>query len=106
MTTTRDHIENLPVIKRPAFDLSRFSTPSKLPQVRNQREDLIEQIVAQCEGTEKQKRTLARIIAIAANTAKWGTEELHALLKKRQDPTIRNYTAFVRWTCKVRKAGK
>jgi len=97
----------LPTIKHPTFDLSRFNPPKKpLLMVRNQREDLIEQIVAQCEGTEKQKRTLARLIGIWANTIHADAMDLHALLRKRQDPTIRSYTAFVRWTCKVRKAGQ
>lgn len=74
------------------------------PNPRNQQEDLIEQIVAQCTLKPGEDRKLARVLAIAANTGGWSTTDLHALLKKRLDPTIRNYTAFVWWSAKVKKA--
>jgi hypothetical protein len=97
----------VPIIKRPTFDMSRFEKPAASPlQVRTQEEDLIAQIVAHTQGTEAEKRGLAKRLAITAKIAKWGTAELHALLKKRQDPTIRNYSGFVRWSCKITKAGK
>lgn len=79
--------------------------PLSVAQPRNQREDLIEQIVAQCHFRRKgDDRKLARQLAIAANLARWTTTDLHALLKKRTDPTIRNYTAFVWWSAKIRKS--
>lgn len=74
------------------------------PTPRNQKEDLIEQIVANCILKPGQDRKLARALAVTANTAKWTAMDLHALLKKKSDPTIRNYTAFVWWSCKVTKA--
>lgn len=74
----------------------------KKPTPRTQQEDLIEQIVAQCTLKPGEDRKLARVLAIAANTGKWTTTDLHALLKKRMDPTIRNYTAFVWWSAKVK----
>ena len=71
---------------------------------RNQREDLIEQIVAQCTFRKPgEDRKLARLLAIAANTAGWTATDLHALLRKREDPTIRNYTRFVWWSAKVKR---
>lgn len=74
------------------------------PNPRNQQEDLIEQIVAQCTLKPGEDRKLARVLAIAANTGKWTTMDLHALLKKRMDPTIRNYTAFVWYSSKIKKS--
>jgi hypothetical protein len=71
---------------------------------RSQREDLIEQIVAQCTFRKPgEDRKLARLLAVTANTARWSTTDLHALLKKRQDPTIRSYTRFVWWSAKIKK---
>ena len=34
-------------------------------------------------------------------TARWGQTDRHALLKRRQDPSIRNSTRFVRWSAEV-----
>ena len=64
-------------------------------QARTAKEDLIIQIA---EATmEKDKSTIARRIAIAANTMKWTETDLHALLaKSRPDSGIRNFTAFVK----------
>ena len=77
-------------------------TPTTKP--RNQREDLIEQIVAQCTFRKPgDDRKLARLLAITANTCSWSCTDLHALLRKREDPTIRNYTRFVWWSAKVKK---
>ena len=73
---------------------------------RTQREDLIEQIVAQCILRPGEDRQLARALAVTANTGKWTAMDLHALLRKKGDPTIRNYTAFVWWSCKVRNSNQ
>ena len=63
-------------------------------RVRNQKEDLIKQIV---EGTvEKNKKQLAKMLAIQTHTFKWTVTDLHSLLRKKDDPQIRNYTAFVK----------
>jgi hypothetical protein len=71
--------------------------------IRNAKEDLIAQIVERTDAkTETKKAELAKLIALAANALKWDTTDLHALLKKADDPTIRNYSALVRWTCKVK----
>ncbi len=48
-------------------------------------------------------RQLRKLIAIAANTMKWSDTDLHALLKKKNDPAIRNYQAFLRWSIKTKK---
>lgn len=79
---------------------SRFEIEQPL-KVRNNREHLIEQIVNATD--EKNKKHLAKLIAIYANRYHWTDTELHALLKKREDPSIRNYTAFVKWSVKDKK---
>lgn len=73
-------------------------------QVRSNREQLIADIVSQCNviGVEKRKE-LARRIALAANTLHWSDQDLHVLMKKKQDPTIRNYSAFLNWSIKIGK---
>lgn len=74
-------------------------------RARNQKEDLIEQIVAQCYFRKPgDDRKLARLLAVTANAGKWSTMDLHALLNKKQDPSIRNYTAFVWYSAKQTKA--
>lgn len=89
-------------MKTPTFDHLNLTKPTSGP--RNQREDLIEQIVAQCRNkTPADDRKLARLLAITTNAAKWSTTDLHALLKKKNDPSIRNYTAFVWWSAKQHK---
>lgn len=73
------------------------------PVARNAKEDLINQIADQCHPVSE-RATIRKRLALATNTAKWTETDLHALLKKRQDPTIRNYTAFVKWSTKITKA--
>lgn len=68
-------------------------------QVRNNREFLIQQIVNLTNETNK--KALAARIAISANQLGWTDTDLHALLKKRQDPSIRNFSAFVKWSIKI-----
>ena len=75
-------------------------TPKVTP--RNQKEDLIEQIVAQCNLSPGASRQLAKRLAITANTAGWTETDLHVLLKKKQDPSIRSYTGFVKWSATIR----
>lgn len=88
-----------PTIKRLSFNI-----PEKPPsRARNQREDLIEQIVARAGGTETQKRNLAKRIALWANTTKATTTDLHALLRKADDRTIRNYGGFINWSITIKK---
>jgi hypothetical protein len=67
-------------------------------QVRNNREDLIRQIVDFTDATDKKK--LARRIAVTANTLKWSDMDLHALLNKRRE--VNNFSKFVNWTLKVK----
>jgi hypothetical protein len=67
-------------------------------KVRNNREHLIDQIVNRTD--EKNKKNLAKLLAIASYRFKWQDIDLHALLKKADDPSIRNYTAFVKWSIK------
>ena len=69
-------------------------------QVRNSREQLIADIVDATE--EKDKKKLAARLALAANTLKWSDMDLHALLKKKTDPKIRNYTGYVWWSIKIK----
>lgn len=81
-------------LTRPLFE----SPPAGLT-VRNQKEDIIAQIVEQT--TEKNKKNLAKVLAIHVNTFKLSTTDLHALLKKKGE--VKNYTAFVWWVCKSKK---
>ncbi len=68
--------------------------------VRNNFEQLIADIVN--ATNEQNKAALARRIATTARQLGWTETELHALLSKKKDPTIRNFTAFVKWSIKVR----
>jgi hypothetical protein len=68
--------------------------------VRNNKEQLIADIVNRTD--EKDKKWLAKRIAIAMNTLKWSSDDLHALLKKADDPTVHNYTALVKYSCTIR----
>lgn len=70
-------------------------------QVRNNREQLIADIVE--ATTEKNKKELAKLISIRSREMKWSEMDLHALLKKKNDPTIRNFTAFVKWSIKTKQ---
>lgn len=65
---------------------------------RTNKENLINQIVE--KTNERNKKHLAKLIAIKANRYKWSETDLHALLQKSRDPKIRNFTAFVKWTLK------
>ena len=84
-------------------DRVHFTTDKKQEesplQVRNQKEDLIAQIVEKTNETDK--KGLARRIAIAYNTLRWTEMELHALLKKADDPSVHNYTAFVKYSATI-----
>jgi len=92
----------LPTIKRPTFDLAHFEKPTT--RARNSQEALIEEIVTHCAcKSEKDARTLAKRIAIWSKSIKADETDLHALLQKRHDRSIRNYGGFVNWTCKIRK---
>lgn len=68
-------------------------------QVRNNREDLIRQIVENTDATDKKK--LARRIAVTANTLHWSDMDIHALLKKKGE--VNNYSKFVNWCLKTRQ---
>lgn len=90
---------HLPIIKRAAF---QFPQPTVTP-ARNQKEDLIEQIVSHCRcRSETDARNLAKRIAIWANTTKADTTDLHALLNKHRDPTVRNYGGLVNYLIKIK----
>jgi hypothetical protein len=65
-------------------------------RVRNNRDDLIRQIVERTDAIDKKK--LAKRIAITANTFHWSEMDLHALLKKE----VKNYSAFVNWSLKTK----
>jgi len=69
-------------------------------QVRSNREQLIADIVN--ATSEKNKKELAKLISLRANQMKWSDMDLHALLGKKKDPTIRNFTAFVKWSIKIK----
>lgn len=75
------------------LDLARCQQPRELAE-RNGKESLIAQIV---ERTTGNRRELAKLIAVWANRYKVSEMDLHALLKKADDPAIRSYTPFVRW---------
>lgn len=69
-------------------------------KIRNGREALIADIVNATQ--EKDKKKLAKMLAIATNTNKWTNDTLHSILSKRRDPKIRNYTAYVWWAVKIK----
>jgi hypothetical protein len=70
--------------------------------VRSNREQLIADIVYATNIQEPgEKKKLAARIAMAANAMGWSDSDLHALLKKKQDPTIRSFTRFVWWSIKI-----
>lgn len=77
-----------------------FTQPLFIEQleVRNNREDLIRQIVELTDAVDK--KALARRIAITANTLHWSDMDLHALLKKKGQ--VNNFSKFVNWSLKVR----
>ena len=68
-------------------------------KVRSNREQLIADIVEATSDTDKKK--LARLLALRSNQLKWSDTDLHALLAKRKDPKIRNFTKFVWWSIKL-----
>lgn len=74
----------------------QFSKPEL--EVRSNREDLIRQIVDSTDA--KNKKVLARRLAIVANTLGWSDMDLHALLKKRGE--VKNFSAFVNWNMKLK----
>lgn len=59
--------------------------------IRSAKEDIIAQIVARTNGSQAQKKELAKLIAIWVNRYMLSTTDLHALLKKADDPKIRSY---------------
>lgn len=73
--------------------------PSLSPEleVRNNREDLIRQIVEKTDA--KNPKLLAKRIAIVANTFKWTEQDLHYLLKRHGE--VKNYSAFINWSLKT-----
>lgn len=66
-------------------------------EVRNNREDLIRQIVEKTDA--KNPKLLAKRIAIVANTFKWTEQDLHYLLKRHGE--VKNYSAFINWSLKT-----
>lgn len=69
--------------------------------IRSAKEDLINQIVARTNA--RSKKALAKRIAIWVNRYKLTETDLHALLRKADDPAVRNFSAFVEWSIKDRQ---
>jgi hypothetical protein len=91
-------------IKRTATNMKHISFNQPLFKeeelnVRSNREDLIRQIVEQTDT--KNKKVLARRIAVTSNILKWTDTDLHALLKKKGE--VSNYSAFINWNLKLDK---
>jgi len=63
--------------------------------VRNQREDLIAQIIDQTNLLDTDRKRVAERLAIEANMCGWSNFDLHALLQKKHDPNVKNYTGLV-----------
>lgn len=72
----------------------------ELLTARNNKEAIINEIVGLTNESEAGKKLLAKQIALWANRYKLSGTDLHALLKKHEDPKIRNFTAFVKWSIK------
>lgn len=70
-------------------------------KVRNNREDLILQIVDKTDS--KNRKQLAKRIALTANTLGWTDTDLHSLLKKYGE--VKNFSAFVNWNLKIKRFG-
>lgn len=90
------------------FNLARYQQPTSLansaapikktgPDAKTPEQDLINQIVAQMVVDQNRAAWLRKMMAIQTNTFKWSTTDLHAVLQKKHDPTVRNYTAWVTW---------
>lgn len=69
-------------------------------RIRSNKDQLIADIVN--ATTEKNKKKLAKVLALTYNALNLSEIDLHALLQKKNDPSIRNYTAFVWYSCKIR----
>lgn len=83
--------------------LATLITGQRLPDplaTRTPKEDIINQIVAKTRGSQEERKALAKLIAIWANRYLLNSTDLHALLKKADDPNIRNFGGFVRWAIK------
>lgn len=89
-------------MKQISFTQVERPAPPTLTRVQNNAQYLIEQIVQQCSLTDKEKKDLAKRLAIAMHTAGWTEQDLHALLKKKEDKGIRNFTGFVKWSATIR----
>jgi hypothetical protein len=83
-------------LEKTANDMSRFVVEKK--GITN-RKDLCTQIAE--ATTVEDKKELAKRIAIAANTLKWSETDLHALFRRKDDPTIYNFTGFVKWSIEI-----
>src|SRR5688572_23785263 len=66
------------------FVTNQIIQSPQLVKVRNNREQLIVDIVN--ATAEKNKHKLARALAVAANVLQWQDSDLHTLLQKRNDP--------------------
>lgn len=78
-----------------------FNTPLFVVEelsVRSNREDLIRQIVERTDS--KNKKLLARRLAIVGNTLGWSDMDYHGLLKKHGE--VKNFSAFVNWNLKLK----
>ena len=87
---------------KPAFELLKQKTKTDLT-ARNSWEDLINQIVEQI--AEKDKKKFAALLAIKGRELKFSTTDLHYLVNKKNDPTIRTYTGFIKWSFGLKKKG-
>lgn len=63
-------------------------------------ESLVDDIVD--ATNEQNKSKLRRALVVAGRTLKWTETDLHQLYQKRLDPKVRNFTALVWWSVKVR----
>ena len=70
-------------------------------QIRSNKDQLIADIVERT--TVENKKLLAKRIAIAYNALKWSETDLYGLLRKADDRSIINYSAFVQWAIKIHK---
>ena len=79
--------------------------PAKSLVIRNATDALIADIVGKTDvRSVEEARKLAKLLAIAYNTNKWNNMDLHALYKKSNDKSFKNYSVYVWSVAKIKNS--